>query len=261
MSYICGTARYCGIAVEHDASLKPFYTLAFPFIVDGQRVALDFSDYSIVRKEAFTGEVKHWFMFHHLPVFRPYPQLGAFPSETFHDWKQYYEMCRSPKPPKEKLILHPQVVLSGDSASGFHDRRNKARKMLLAYKSPNNFALDIQDTRPQNEFWDLAMRCRVSVHIPGSTNNMIDRGQHQLFGLGVCTISTDLFCSFGDVRAEPNVHYVCIRDDFSDLLEKVEWCETHPQECERIGKNAQRLFQDNCVPHKIWQYVNRRCWG
>jgi len=29
-------------------------------------------------------------------------------------------------------------------------------------------------------------------------------------------------------------HYVPIRSDFSDLLEKVDWCERHPEECQRM---------------------------
>lgn len=41
----------------------------------------------------------------------------------------------------------------------------------------------------------------------------------------------------------PWVHYIPVRDDFSDLDEKFEWCESHQQECEQIIKNSIDLFE------------------
>ena len=36
----------------------------------------------------------------------------------------------------------------------------------------------------------------------------------------------------------PNYHYVLLKDDFSDLEEKVSWCNKHPNECKQIIQNA-----------------------
>ena len=36
----------------------------------------------------------------------------------------------------------------------------------------------------------------------------------------------------------PNYHYVLLSDDFSDLEEKLDWCNNHQQECIEIIKNA-----------------------
>jgi hypothetical protein len=41
-----------------------------------------------------------------------------------------------------------------------------------------------------------------------------------------------------EFQLKPYVHYVPIKRDFSDLEEKVFWCESHPEECEKIAKNA-----------------------
>jgi hypothetical protein len=41
----------------------------------------------------------------------------------------------------------------------------------------------------------------------------------------------------------PWVHYIPVRDDFSDLDEKFEWCENHQPECEQIIKNSIDLFE------------------
>ena len=36
----------------------------------------------------------------------------------------------------------------------------------------------------------------------------------------------------------PNYHYVLLKDDFSDLLEKYKWCENNQDKCIEIIKNA-----------------------
>ena len=48
----------------------------------------------------------------------------------------------------------------------------------------------------------------------------------------------------------PWVHYIPIADDFSDLLEKYEWCESNQDKCLEIVSNAKQLFQ------KVYRYNN-----
>lgn len=138
--------------------------------------------------------------------------------------------------------------------SQFIKRRAKARNILSGTKCN----LHTRMFNSQLDFWKFAQNCCASVHIPGSTSNCMDRGQLQLMGLGICTISPDIFCSLGDRRAEPNIHYVCIDDDFSNLEEKVYWCLEHREECIKIGNNAKKLFSETCTPLSIWQYIQRR---
>jgi hypothetical protein len=41
----------------------------------------------------------------------------------------------------------------------------------------------------------------------------------------------------------PGIHYVEISEDFSDIQEKYEWCEAHPEECEKMVNACKDLFQ------------------
>lgn len=41
----------------------------------------------------------------------------------------------------------------------------------------------------------------------------------------------------------PGKHYVPIKEDFSDLIEKYEWCEDHPDECKQMILDACRVFE------------------
>jgi hypothetical protein len=56
----------------------------------------------------------------------------------------------------------------------------------------------------------------------------------------------------------PNVHYIQVRDDFSDLAQKMEWCNHHPAECKRMISNANRyidLFLDEKTELRIQKKV------
>ena len=41
----------------------------------------------------------------------------------------------------------------------------------------------------------------------------------------------------------PNVHYVLLKDDFSDLEEKFKWCKNNPNKCKEIISNASNYMK------------------
>lgn len=43
---------------------------------------------------------------------------------------------------------------------------------------------------------------------------------------------------------KPNVHYVLLKDDFSDLEEKFNWCEKNQDKCKEIIKNANKFMEN-----------------
>jgi glycosyl transferase family 25 len=53
----------------------------------------------------------------------------------------------------------------------------------------------------------------------------------------------------------PDVHYIEILDDFSDLPQKYEWCESHPQECLQMIQRCQALFQQIYAYHNVIDYT------
>jgi hypothetical protein len=42
-------------------------------------------------------------------------------------------------------------------------------------------------------------------------------------------------------RLEPWLHYVPVKDGLNDLIEKIQWCKEHEEECERMGRAARTL--------------------
>lgn len=56
----------------------------------------------------------------------------------------------------------------------------------------------------------------------------------------------------------PDYHYICLKDDYSDLREKLLWCNQHPQKCKQIIKNANyymEMFKDQKIETYIEQQV------
>ena len=52
----------------------------------------------------------------------------------------------------------------------------------------------------------------------------------------------------------PNKHYVLLKDDFSDLYEKLEWCNNNQDKCIEIIKNANAFMQqfaNNSLEEKL----------
>lgn len=71
---------------------------------------------------------------------------------------------------------------------------------------------------------------------------------------------------FTESLLEPWVHYVPIKDDFSDLLEQKRWCDQHPKECQEMIdqanifvkpflNNERDIYLAACVFHEYIQQV------
>lgn len=134
------------------------------------------------------------------------------------------------------------------------DRRNHVHQMLL----DNLTDVDVLANSSQKEFWTAHKNCLSAVCVPGATNNMVDRGHMELLGLGVCTISPELYTVFpGNIKLTPDHHYYRCADDYSDLLDIIEHLKNNPDRCKEIGNNARIFYEDYYAPRKYWQWILR----
>ena len=108
----------------------------------------------------------------------------------------------------------------------------------------------------QVDFWYSQTSCLTSICVPGQREDILDRSQWELMGLGTCTISTRLSTvlpHFEDIW--PGQHYLECKPDFSDLIEKVEWIRENPKQAKEIGNYAKELFDTLYTPHKYWEWI------
>lgn len=53
---------------------------------------------------------------------------------------------------------------------------------------------------------------------------------------------------------KPQVHYVPVKNDLSDLIEKIEWAKSHDDECRKIAEHARDFAQENLLYYDVLNY-------
>ncbi len=54
---------------------------------------------------------------------------------------------------------------------------------------------------------------------------------------------------------KPYEHYIPIKNDMSDLVEKINWAKEHDAECHKIAENARAFALQNLMPNQIYAYL------
>jgi hypothetical protein len=78
--------------------------------------------------------------------------------------------------------------------------------------------------------------------------------------LGCCVIkiaSAEGYRQWYYDKLEPWVHYVPACADLSDLIERIEWCRSHENECRDIARAGQEFAMRRTVKSEIGDAVDR----
>ncbi len=60
--------------------------------------------------------------------------------------------------------------------------------------------------------------------------------------------------SLGGDMVAMDCDHIIVQSDLSDLLDVLEWCETHPTECEQMALNALTIAEQTFTTETICQY-------
>ncbi len=218
---------------------------SFSCLIDRKPVLFDFGDSSDFQDLPYIQ-----FKFHQVDK---RDNVFPFPPVSFYDWAGYTSLSSDTKgivyECNTDTILFNQRSYADASA-----RRDLVRDKLCSHFG-NSVDTSITD---QMQYFKKIENCLVSVHVPGYCNNMIDRAQLQLIGLGCCTISPNLPELFPYYqKLEPGIHYIQCEDDYSDLIDKIEWCKENRDECIEIGHQAKTFFEDHCKPTRIIDWMKK----
>lgn len=262
--YILNMLKYGGAKVtfidpekgknwQYIAPLK--LTTKFEIEIDGKSVLIDLAD---IEKDAAQSLpiidkfdavfVVHWFNDIHDGLDNVYPLCPV----NFTDWSLFGELRQAVEfaPTKNKLILNNQRPM------GDRWRREKTTKLIKRHYPVQSDTMYYKNN--QRKFFMNINNALVSIHIPGCRDDILDRGQTQMFGLGVCTISPFMKETFaGNIEVEAWKHYVPCERDVSDLIDKVEWCKENIDKVKEIGENAKKLFDDNIHPKKLVEWIEK----
>ena len=256
VTYFQETLKALGVRVDYAEDLKTLNELCFPVRIDGVAGLLDIRDGTELLLEY--ANYAYIIRYTYTQAMAPSHPLLPFPGISFHDWEQY-----------ARLLSEIQYAGCGDRIlANFNPRIGELNRDLTvrrlyvqgllrhAYGSLADFELTDQDA-----YWRKMSDCLVAVHVPGFSNNRLDRSQHQMFGLGCCTISPVLQTYVLTGPPVPWEHYVPCRDDYEDLIAKIEWCRENREACVRIGRRAEAFFRSQSTPVAIWSHICARLRG
>lgn len=168
---------------------------------------------------------------------------------SFYNWPQYFRIEKELKyTAKGDKILNKQKP-----GKASLERRRRVQKLLVkTYRHKADLNID-----SQLKFWWALRDCLVAVCVPGAREDILDRGQFQYWAFGACTISPRLDITL-PYRMEPfpGRHYIVCKPDYSDLIEKIEYCRANRKVALRIGAEAKQLFQATATPRRIWEWID-----
>lgn len=74
--------------------------------------------------------------------------------------------------------------------------------------------------------------------------------------MGSCILKADSpYRMWFSHMIEPWVHYVPVKRDLSDLIERIEWCKKHDSRCKKIAENAKEFYDRYLVRDGILDYM------
>ena len=228
-------------------------TTKFEIEVDGKSVLIDLADVQDDARKTLpiisnfdAVFVVHWFDEIHDGL----NNVFALCPVNFANWELFEKLRKNINftPTKNKLILNNQRPM------GDRWRREKT-KTRIDKKYPSQSDTKFYKGKQEQFFMNLN-DALVSVHIPGCRDDILDRGQTQMFGLGACTISPWMKEKFAwDAEVKAWGHYVPCEKDVSDVIDKIEWCIANPDKVKEIGDNAKKFFDDNIHPKKLVEWI------
>jgi hypothetical protein len=59
---------------------------------------------------------------------------------------------------------------------------------------------------------------------------------------------------------KPYIHFVPVREDLEDLIEKIQWCISHDKECKKIVKNANLFYESYLNSEAILDFFQKQLW-
>lgn len=210
------------------------------------------------------------------------------PLPTFDDW----DYVTLNKPNLDKVELNwkhkkPVAVFRGGATGcGFTVKSNpRIKAAILSKKFPNlldakitgmsNKTLKIheyegvgynlphffgfKDVKKNKIPYEIQSTYKYMVHIDGNVA-AYRLGTTLLLNVVILLVDSGSRLWFQHMM-KPYVHYVPVKADLSDLIDKIRWCKSHDKECEIIASNAYKLGENIMTKKACIDYVAATFWG
>jgi hypothetical protein len=213
--------------------------------IDNKEVVFDFSDNCLDYLE-IKG---NYFKFHYSNLVKYPSNIKPFSPISLYNWTGYYDNYSS----SIKYQCNSDIILCNQRPYG--NALNRRSGVFNILKEKYGKQVDTTITS-QVDFWNKVSDCLVYVHVPGFNNNMIDRTTLELMFLGCCMITPSLPEKLPyDISLLEGVHYIKCNDNYSDLIDQIEWCKLNRDKCIEIGNNAKTLCNVYLSPERCLNWI------
>lgn len=133
-------------------------------------------------------------------------------------------------------------------------RRDKIIGNKISYIVPQDLGLTIIDFISNCEFG----KYKYLINIEG--NGLPYRKPSLFFYKSVILDVQSNFKAWFETAADlfkPYVHYIPIKRDLSDLIEKIQWCKNNDKECKKIAKNCYKFAIENFNYNNYINYMEK----
>jgi hypothetical protein len=193
--------------------------------------------------------------------------------EYSRHWNDYYN--KTPDLPFEKKMN--KIVWRGATTGGENRKGNRFTLIKKWFNKHTNIDIGFSNIcQNKNNNYDFYIKPKMTIremlnykYIISVEGNDKDSGinwklnSNSLILMPKPTVSSWLM----ETTLIPNYHYVLLDDDFSDLQEKLIWCENNQQKCKEIIKNANNYmkqfadekyeqFLEKCVIEEYFNFYN-----
>lgn len=106
------------------------------------------------------------------------------------------------------------------------------------------------------DHWSRFNNCISSLNISGATKYTLDPGMLEPMLLGVCIIANniDSYLPYNE-KINSELHYICLKDDFSNINECINYACENKQECKNRGEAIYELLHKTCEPEPLINWI------
>ena len=129
--------------------------------------------------------------------------------------------------------------------------RRERGKAILSTIKPEELGLNLKEPISRQQ----QSRYKYIINVNGHVRAF--RLSYEL-GMGsvILTAKTHYYLWFEHIL-KPYEHYVPIKEDISDLISQLEWCETNQEKCEKIAENARNFYEKYLCREGILDYLQK----
>lgn len=192
------------------------------------------------------------------------PDCVLLKLNTERHWKPIYKVKENDIPYEQKTDTI--IWRGGTTGIEQHNMRTTLVKKFYDSKNKNidiGFSNIVQNKKELEKYvknkksMKDMLKCKFIVSVDG---NDVSSGLkwHMASNSLVFMPKPRTVSWFMEDMLKPDVHYILVEDDFSDLEKKHQWAIEHPEECKRIIKNANEYvaqFMDEENEKLIMKYV------